>query len=46
MLRGDPLNDVRDLQPLKTTYRDGIAYNPQQLIADAPSTCPMVWINV
>ena len=40
VLSGDPLKDVKELRTLETTYRGGIAYNPQQLIADAPQHEP------
>ena len=40
VLTGDPLKDVKELRTLETTYRGGIAYNPKQLIADAPQHEP------
>ncbi len=40
VLAGDPLNNVRELRTLETTYRGGIAYDPQALIAAAPQHQP------
>ena len=40
VLRGDLLKNVKELRTLETTYRGGIAYNPQRLIADAPQHEP------
>ncbi|MEZ0122561.1 MAG: hypothetical protein AB9Q22_14165 [Candidatus Reddybacter sp.] len=40
------LKDVSELRTLETTYRGGIAYNPQQIIANAPSTSLTACLNV
>ncbi len=40
VLGGDPLIDVKELRNLETTYGGGIAYNPQQLITNAPQHEP------
>lgn len=40
VLAGDPLNNVRELRTLETTYRGGIAYDPKALIAAAPQHQP------
>src|SRR5262249_15196151 len=33
---GDPIRDVRDLRKLKTVYRDGVAHDPQAVLAKIP----------
>lgn len=40
VLGGDPLKDVRALRTLETTYRGGVAYDPQALMAAAPQHQP------
>ena len=40
VVSGDPLKDVTQLRTLETTYRGGIAYDPQALIAAAPQHKP------
>ncbi|MEZ0137459.1 MAG: hypothetical protein AB9Q17_02805 [Candidatus Reddybacter sp.] len=37
---------MSELRTLETTYRGGIAYNPQQIIANAPSTSLTACLNV
>lgn len=38
LIDGDPLRDVRDLRKLTTVYRDGVAHDPQALLAQAPQS--------
>ncbi len=40
VVSGDPLKNVRDLRTLETTYRGGIAYDPQTLIDQVPQHQP------
>lgn len=40
VLAGDPLNNVKELRTLETTYRGGVAYDPKALIAAAPQHQP------
>lgn len=40
VVTGDPLRDVRELRTLETTYRGGVAHDPQQLIRNAPQHQP------
>ncbi|MGB5146127.1 MAG: amidohydrolase family protein, partial [Porticoccaceae bacterium] len=40
VVAGDPLRDVRELRSLETTYRGGIAHDPQELIRNAPQHQP------
>ncbi len=40
VVAGDPLRDVRELRSLETTYRGGVAYDPRELIRNAPQHQP------
>ena len=40
VLSGDPLNNVKELRTLETTYRGGLPHDPKALIAAAPQHEP------